>query len=70
MSYSEKEALKQIPKASSWRKFSDVQSIPDYWITARLHEELKGHAPGRILRQSSAIDFTSHRFQYKILLQS
>ncbi|MBW0572913.1 hypothetical protein O181_112628 [Austropuccinia psidii MF-1] len=26
--------------------------------------------PGRISRQSSAIDFTSHRSQYKILLQS
>ncbi|MBW0467715.1 hypothetical protein O181_007430 [Austropuccinia psidii MF-1] len=26
--------------------------------------------PGRISRQSSAIDFTSHRGQYKILLQS
>ncbi|MBW0576540.1 hypothetical protein O181_116255 [Austropuccinia psidii MF-1] len=29
-----------------------------------------GLSPGRILRQSSAIDFTSHRGQYKILLQS
>ncbi|MBW0576459.1 hypothetical protein O181_116174 [Austropuccinia psidii MF-1] len=27
-------------------------------------------SPGRILRQSSAIDFTLHRGQYKILLQS
>ncbi|MBW0487514.1 hypothetical protein O181_027229 [Austropuccinia psidii MF-1] len=27
-------------------------------------------SPGRISRQSSAIDFTSHRSQYKILLQS
>ncbi|MBW0501739.1 hypothetical protein O181_041454 [Austropuccinia psidii MF-1] len=44
MSYSEKEALKQIPKASSWPKFSDVQSIPDYCITARLNTEFKGHA--------------------------
>ncbi|MBW0563068.1 hypothetical protein O181_102783, partial [Austropuccinia psidii MF-1] len=114
MSYSEKEALKQLPEASSWSKFSgtgeydhmelmdyidglfiDVQSIPDYWITARLNTEFKGHAiicpgcvlhngtsfdmviiqygkampctrysvhtPGRISRQSSAIDFTSHR---------
>ncbi|MBW0541577.1 hypothetical protein O181_081292 [Austropuccinia psidii MF-1] len=63
MSYSEKEALKQHPEASSWPKFSgtgeydhmqliyymdglfiDVPSIPDYWITARLNTELKGHA--------------------------
>ncbi|MBW0469913.1 hypothetical protein O181_009628 [Austropuccinia psidii MF-1] len=63
MSYSEKEALKQLPEASSWPKFSgtgeydhmelidyidglfiDVPSIPDYWITARLNTELKGHA--------------------------
>ncbi|MBW0495657.1 hypothetical protein O181_035372 [Austropuccinia psidii MF-1] len=63
MSYSEKEALKQLPEASSWPKFSgtgeydhmelidyidrlfiDVTSIPDYWITARLNTECKGHA--------------------------
>ncbi|MBW0551084.1 hypothetical protein O181_090799 [Austropuccinia psidii MF-1] len=63
MSYSAKEALKKLPEASSWPKFSgtgelnnmelidyidglfiDVQSIPDYWITARLNTELKGHA--------------------------
>ncbi|MBW0581280.1 hypothetical protein O181_120995 [Austropuccinia psidii MF-1] len=63
MSYSEKEALKQLPEASSWPKFSgtgeydhmelidyidglfiDVPSIPDYWITARLNTEFKGHA--------------------------
>ncbi|MBW0475339.1 hypothetical protein O181_015054 [Austropuccinia psidii MF-1] len=63
MSYSNKEALKQLPKASSWPKFSgtgeydhmelidyiyglfiDVPSIPDYWITARLNTEFKGHA--------------------------
>ncbi|MBW0473861.1 hypothetical protein O181_013576 [Austropuccinia psidii MF-1] len=63
MSYSEKEALKKLPEASSWPKFSgtgeydymelipyidrlfiDVPSIQDYWITARLNTELKGHA--------------------------
>ncbi|MBW0494901.1 hypothetical protein O181_034616 [Austropuccinia psidii MF-1] len=63
MSYSEKEALNQLPEASSWPKFSgtgefdhmeliyyidglliDVPSIPDYWITARLNTEFKGHA--------------------------
>ncbi|MBW0463599.1 hypothetical protein O181_003314 [Austropuccinia psidii MF-1] len=63
MSYSEKEALKQLPEASSWAKFSgtgeydhvelidyidrlfiDLPSIPDYWITARLNTEFKGHA--------------------------
>ncbi|MBW0480038.1 hypothetical protein O181_019753 [Austropuccinia psidii MF-1] len=63
MSYSEKEPLKQLLKASSFPKFSgtkeydhielidyivglfiDVQSIPDYWITARLNTEFKGHA--------------------------
>ncbi|MBW0557561.1 hypothetical protein O181_097276 [Austropuccinia psidii MF-1] len=63
MSYSEKEALKQLPEASSWPKFSgtgeydhmelidyidqifiDVPRIPDYWITARLNTEFKGHA--------------------------
>ncbi|MBW0572224.1 hypothetical protein O181_111939 [Austropuccinia psidii MF-1] len=63
MSYSEKEALKQLPQASSWPKFSgtgdydhmelidyidglsiDLPSIPDFWITARLNTEFKGHA--------------------------
>ncbi|MBW0495586.1 hypothetical protein O181_035301 [Austropuccinia psidii MF-1] len=63
MSYSEKEALKQLPEASSWPKFSgtaeydhielinyidglfiDVPSIPDYWNTAILNTEFKGHA--------------------------
>ncbi|MBW0471102.1 hypothetical protein O181_010817 [Austropuccinia psidii MF-1] len=63
MSYSEKEALKKLPEASSWPKFSgngeydnmelmdyieglfiDLPSIPDYWITARLHTAFKGHA--------------------------
>ncbi|MBW0514003.1 hypothetical protein O181_053718 [Austropuccinia psidii MF-1] len=63
MHYPEKEALKQLPEASSWPKISgtgeydymellnyidrlfiDVPSIPDYWITARLNTELKGHA--------------------------
>ncbi|MBW0493368.1 hypothetical protein O181_033083 [Austropuccinia psidii MF-1] len=55
MSYSEKEALKQLPKASSRLKFSgnreydnmeliDVPSIPDYWSTARLNTAFKGHA--------------------------
>ncbi|MBW0576383.1 hypothetical protein O181_116098 [Austropuccinia psidii MF-1] len=58
MSYSEKEALKQLPDTSSWRKFSgtaeyyhmelidyiDVPSIPDYWITARLNTAFKGNA--------------------------
>ncbi|MBW0462201.1 hypothetical protein O181_001916, partial [Austropuccinia psidii MF-1] len=63
MSYSDKEALKQLPEASSWPKFSgtgeydhmelidyidrlfmNVPSIPDYWITARLNIEFKGHA--------------------------
>ncbi|MBW0498583.1 hypothetical protein O181_038298 [Austropuccinia psidii MF-1] len=63
MSYSEKEALKQVPEASIWPKFSgtgkydhmelinyiyglfiNVPSIPEYWITARLNTEFKGHA--------------------------
>ncbi|MBW0500654.1 hypothetical protein O181_040369 [Austropuccinia psidii MF-1] len=63
MSYYEKEALKKLPEASRWYKFSgtgeyddmkpidyidgvfiDVPSIPDYWITARLNTEFKGHA--------------------------
>ncbi|MBW0566270.1 hypothetical protein O181_105985 [Austropuccinia psidii MF-1] len=63
MSYSEKEALKQLPEASSCPKFLGtgeydhmelihyidrlfihVSSIPDYWITARLNTEFKGHA--------------------------
>ncbi|MBW0559852.1 hypothetical protein O181_099567 [Austropuccinia psidii MF-1] len=58
MSYTEKEALKQIPEASSWPTFSgtgeydhmelidyiDVPSIPDYWITARLNTAFKGNA--------------------------
>ncbi|MBW0546040.1 hypothetical protein O181_085755 [Austropuccinia psidii MF-1] len=63
ISYYEKEALKQLPEASSWPKFSvtgeydhmelidyidglfiNVPSIPDYWITARLNTEFKGHA--------------------------
>ncbi|MBW0569523.1 hypothetical protein O181_109238 [Austropuccinia psidii MF-1] len=63
MSYTEKEALKQLPEASSRPKFSgtrdydhmeiidyidglftDVPSIPDNWITARLNTALKGHA--------------------------
>ncbi|MBW0588054.1 hypothetical protein O181_127769 [Austropuccinia psidii MF-1] len=63
MSYTEKEALKQLPEASIWLKFSgtgeydhmelinyidglftDVPSIPDYWITARLNTYFKGNA--------------------------
>ncbi|MBW0581562.1 hypothetical protein O181_121277, partial [Austropuccinia psidii MF-1] len=63
MSYSGKEALKQLPEASSWPNlsgtgeyyhmelidyidgpFSDVPSIPDYWITARLNTAFKVHA--------------------------
>ncbi|MBW0563577.1 hypothetical protein O181_103292 [Austropuccinia psidii MF-1] len=63
MSYSEKKALKQLPEASGWPKFSvtgeydhmelidyidgvfiDVQSIPDYCITATLNKAFKGHA--------------------------
>ncbi|MBW0551614.1 hypothetical protein O181_091329 [Austropuccinia psidii MF-1] len=63
MTYSEKEALKQLPEASSWPTFSgigeydhmelidyidglftDVLSIPDYWITARLNTAFKAHA--------------------------
>ncbi|MBW0588375.1 hypothetical protein O181_128090 [Austropuccinia psidii MF-1] len=63
MSYTEKEALKQLPEASSWPKssgagdyehmelidyidglFTDVPSIPDYWITARLNTAFKGNA--------------------------
>ncbi|MBW0557676.1 hypothetical protein O181_097391 [Austropuccinia psidii MF-1] len=63
MPYSEKEALKQLPEASGWPKFSetgeydhmelidyidgifiDLPSIPDYWTTARLNTEFKGHA--------------------------
>ncbi|MBW0496563.1 hypothetical protein O181_036278 [Austropuccinia psidii MF-1] len=62
MSYPVKEALKQLPEASSWPKFSgtreydhmelidyidglfiDLTKIPDYWITARLNTEFKGH---------------------------
>ncbi|MBW0518762.1 hypothetical protein O181_058477 [Austropuccinia psidii MF-1] len=62
MSYSEKEALRQLPEASSWTKLSGtgeydhmelidyidglfiaVSSIPDYWITAMLKTEFKGH---------------------------
>ncbi|MBW0505863.1 hypothetical protein O181_045578 [Austropuccinia psidii MF-1] len=62
MSYSEEEALKQLPEASSWPKFSGtgeydhmelidyiywllivVPSILEYWITARLNTEVKGH---------------------------
>ncbi|MBW0583477.1 hypothetical protein O181_123192 [Austropuccinia psidii MF-1] len=62
MSYTEKEALKRLPEASSWPKFSAtgaydhmelidyidglfiaVPSILDYWITARLNTEFKGH---------------------------
>ncbi|MBW0533966.1 hypothetical protein O181_073681 [Austropuccinia psidii MF-1] len=61
--YHEKEALKQLPEASSWPKFFvtgeydhmelidyidglfiDVPSIQDYWITAILNTEFKGHA--------------------------
>ncbi|MBW0573224.1 hypothetical protein O181_112939 [Austropuccinia psidii MF-1] len=55
MSYSETEALKQIPAASRWPKFSgtgeyehmeliDFRSMPDYWITARLNTAFKGNA--------------------------
>ncbi|MBW0493777.1 hypothetical protein O181_033492, partial [Austropuccinia psidii MF-1] len=63
MTYSEKEALKQLPETSSWPKFSgigeydsmepihymdglltDVPSIPEYWITARLNKAFKVHA--------------------------
>ncbi|MBW0509743.1 hypothetical protein O181_049458 [Austropuccinia psidii MF-1] len=63
MSYSENQALKQIPEASSWPKFSvtgeydhmelidyidglftDVPSIPDYWITARQNTAFQGQA--------------------------
>ncbi|MBW0578617.1 hypothetical protein O181_118332, partial [Austropuccinia psidii MF-1] len=57
MYYSEKEALKQLPEASCWPKFSgtgeynhinglfiDVPSIPDYQIIARINTALKGHA--------------------------
>ncbi|MBW0489166.1 hypothetical protein O181_028881 [Austropuccinia psidii MF-1] len=58
MSYSEKEALKPLPEASSWPKFFgtgeydhmelidyiDVPSIPDCWITSRLNTAFKGHA--------------------------
>ncbi|MBW0553559.1 hypothetical protein O181_093274 [Austropuccinia psidii MF-1] len=63
MTYSEKEALKQLSEASSWPKlsgigeydhmeinyyidglFTDVPSIPDYWITARSNTAFKGHA--------------------------
>ncbi|MBW0497490.1 hypothetical protein O181_037205 [Austropuccinia psidii MF-1] len=62
MSYSKKEAFKQLPEASSWPKYSgtgeydhmepigyidglftDVPSIPDYWITDRLNKAFKGH---------------------------
>ncbi|MBW0575930.1 hypothetical protein O181_115645 [Austropuccinia psidii MF-1] len=60
---SENKALKQLPEASSWPKFSgigeydhmelidyidgiftDLPSIPDYWITAKLNTAFKGHA--------------------------
>ncbi|MBW0504934.1 hypothetical protein O181_044649 [Austropuccinia psidii MF-1] len=57
MSYPEKEALKQLPEASSWPKISgtgeynhikglfiDLPSRPDYQIIARLNTALKGHA--------------------------
>ncbi|MBW0561602.1 hypothetical protein O181_101317 [Austropuccinia psidii MF-1] len=63
VSYTEKEALKQLTEASSWPKFPgtgeydhmelidyidglfiDLQSIPDYWINARLNTAFKGHA--------------------------
>ncbi|MBW0484043.1 hypothetical protein O181_023758 [Austropuccinia psidii MF-1] len=55
ISYSEKEALKKLPEASGWPKFSctgeydhmgliDVPSIPDYWITARFNTAFKRHA--------------------------
>ncbi|MBW0489781.1 hypothetical protein O181_029496 [Austropuccinia psidii MF-1] len=63
MSYSEKEALNQLPEASSCPKFSgtgeydhmelidyvdgliiDVQSIPDYWITAKLNTVFERNA--------------------------
>ncbi|MBW0523711.1 hypothetical protein O181_063426 [Austropuccinia psidii MF-1] len=63
MSYTEKEALKQLPEASSWPKFygnreydhmelidyidglfTDVPSIPHYWIIARLNTAFKGNA--------------------------
>ncbi|MBW0564668.1 hypothetical protein O181_104383 [Austropuccinia psidii MF-1] len=63
MTYSEKEALKQLPEALSWPKFSgigeydhmelidyidglftDLPSIPDYWITARLNTAFKAHS--------------------------
>ncbi|MBW0476756.1 hypothetical protein O181_016471 [Austropuccinia psidii MF-1] len=63
MTYSEKEALKQLQEASSWPKFYvtgeydhmelidyidglfiDVPRIPDYWITAMVNTEFKGHA--------------------------
>ncbi|MBW0543641.1 hypothetical protein O181_083356 [Austropuccinia psidii MF-1] len=58
MSYSKKEALKQLPEASSWPKISgtgeyyhmeliyyiNVPSIPDYWNTARFNTKFKGHA--------------------------
>ncbi|MBW0551069.1 hypothetical protein O181_090784, partial [Austropuccinia psidii MF-1] len=55
ISCSAKEALKHLPEASSWPKFSgtvendhmeliDVPSITDYWITARLNTAFKGNA--------------------------
>ncbi|MBW0564525.1 hypothetical protein O181_104240 [Austropuccinia psidii MF-1] len=58
MNYSEEEALRQLPEASSWPKVCgvgeydhmelidciDLPSIPDYWITARLNTAFKGHA--------------------------
>ncbi|MBW0582617.1 hypothetical protein O181_122332 [Austropuccinia psidii MF-1] len=63
ISYSEKEALKQLLEASSFPNFSGtveydhmelidyiyglfigLQSIPDYFITARLSTAFKGHA--------------------------
>ncbi|MBW0461635.1 hypothetical protein O181_001350 [Austropuccinia psidii MF-1] len=57
MTYSEKKALKQLPQATSWPQFSgvaeydyiyglltDVPSIPDYRITARLNTEFQSNA--------------------------
>ncbi|MBW0508680.1 hypothetical protein O181_048395 [Austropuccinia psidii MF-1] len=62
ISHSGKEALKQLPEAFRWPRFSgtgeydhmelidyidglfiDVPRIPDYWTTARLNKEFKGH---------------------------
>ncbi|MBW0572468.1 hypothetical protein O181_112183 [Austropuccinia psidii MF-1] len=55
---------------SPFGRYTSHQTInAAFGIQYRSATSLK-ESPGRISRQSSAIDFTSHRGQYKILLQS